>query len=300
MADLHTTSSRARSTARHALASSRPSDAELGAGPVIENRTPLPSGRAVIGALLVTVAAVGVFAAYRSGSQGPHTPIVVAAADLPGGHRLQPGDVRVERAELAPTLAAQSFESPSALDGAVTLTALRSGELVQRSAVASPGQRGPPARQLSFAVDRERAVDGELQRGERVDVLATFGTGESAYTSVISRDVVIIDIEGTAKANGIGASAKLTVTVELASPDDLLRLAHATQVAPVTLVRATHAARSDPGTLDSYPAHNPGTARPATQSGAGPSSASSVEGTQSGAGEPAGTSQTGANGSRSR
>lgn len=298
MADLHTTSSRVRTTARHALAGSRPSDAELDAGPVLDRRTPLPSGRAVIGALLVTVAAVGVFAAYRSASEGPRAPIVVAATDLPAGHRLEPGDVRVERAELPPTLAAQSFESSSTLDGGVTLTPLRSGELVQRSAVLSPGQPAPPARQFSFAVDRERAVNGGLQRGEHVDVLATFGTGESAYTSVVARDVSIIDIEGGTKSSGIGSSGKLTVTVELPNADDVLRLAHATQVAPITLVRTTRAGSSDPGTIDSYPARSPNTARPNTQSGAGAaaSSGASAEGMKNGVGEPTVTSPTGATG----
>ncbi|MBI2704765.1 MAG: Flp pilus assembly protein CpaB [Actinobacteria bacterium] len=228
--------------------------------PTLERARPLPGGRAVVGAFLVTAAAVGVFAAYRSASSGPTSPVVIAAVDIPAGHRIEGRELRVERAELPPSVTANVFATTADLDGSVTLSPLRAGDLVQRSAVLVGQGETPGQREVSFAVDRERALDGDLQKGERVDVLATFGSNDGAYTNVVARDVALLNVDSGGKSNGIGNSTKLTVTVALASGDDVLRLAHATQVAPITLVRTTRGQGTDPGTLDTYRA--PGGTKP--------------------------------------
>jgi len=195
---------------------------------------------------------VGVFVSYRSSSDSPTTPVLVVSRDLPPGHRIEGSDVRVERAELPAVASAGTYDSIGAVDGAVTLAPLRAGELLQRSAVLSSDDQPPGTRELSFAIDRERALNGTLRPGERVDVLATFGTGDSAYTSVIARAVEVLDTDTGGRSPAIGASGKVTITVSMGSADDLLRLAHASQVAPITLLRSTRAGGSDPPTMDIY------------------------------------------------
>ena len=245
------TRSRATTRGRHAL---RPSSSnhDDSTSPTLDRSRPLPNGRAVVGALLVTVAAVGTFAAYRSATEGPSSPVVVAAGDLPSGHHITATELRTERAELPPGAASRVFDSPSRLEGAVTVAPVHAGELIQSSSVVLAPDQEPPGRSFSFGVERERALNGDLQRGEHVDVLATFGSGEGASTAVVARDVTLVDVDAGAKSSAIGASGKLTVTVNMSSGDDVLRLAHATAVAPITLVRTTRSAGSDPGALDSY------------------------------------------------
>jgi Flp pilus assembly protein CpaB len=230
-----------------------PEDRVPPAGPRFDRSRPLPSGRAVVGALLMAVAAVGVFAALRTAGEGPSQTIVVAAADLPVGHTITAADLRVERGSLPGPETAAGFDATAAAVGSVTVAPLRAGDVVQRSAVLLPDQAASagPDREVSFSVDRERALDGSLQRGERVDVLATYGSGDAAFTIVVARDVTLIDVDsGSARSGAIGAGTKLTFTVALAGSDDVLRVAHATQVAAVTLVRTSRAGDTGRGDLD--------------------------------------------------
>lgn len=205
-------------------------------------RASLPSGRAVLGGLLVALAALGTFLAYQGANGPPTTRYAVAVADLDPGTRLGADDIRLEPLDLPPDLAAGAFDDPAALDGAVTVAPVRAGELIQGSAVVPPGAgesaASPPAHEFSFAVDRTRAVNGSLNRGERIDLLATYGTGESARTHVVVRDALVVDIDNEASPT-IGSAATITVTVALPSRDVVLEAAHAAQVAELTLVRAT-------------------------------------------------------------
>jgi Flp pilus assembly protein CpaB len=274
--DSHHTTPPRRSLGRHGRPSRTGSRA--GGGPELRRATPLPSGRAVVGALLMTVAALGVFVALRSAGDGPDQAIVVAATDVPIGHRLSAADVRVQRGQLPEGTSSATFDSAAATAGAITVAPLRAGDIVQRSAVIGPtpggGDDQDRGRQFSFSVERDRALDGALQRGERVDVLATYGTGDGAFTNVVARDVTLVDIDTGPKSGAIGSTTKITFTVSPASADDILRLAHATEVAPITLVRTSGSPSSDSGDLDSV--HSPTTSTTNTRSAATASSMSST------------------------
>jgi Flp pilus assembly protein CpaB len=203
----------------------------------IDRRRPLPGGRAVVGGLLVTLAAVGVFMAWSARAGDVTRPVVVAAADLRPGEVLGPDDLEVRALDLPAELSDRAYADPRALLGAVALGPLAEGELVQRSAVVEPGASidgTVPAAELSFAVDADRALDGRLQVGERVDVLATFGTGVEAETDVIVRDAVVL--AGTREEGGIGAR-RLTLTLGLRDDDDVVALTHAVRAGEVTVVR---------------------------------------------------------------
>lgn len=196
-----------------------------------------PTGRAVTGGFLVTVAAVGTFAAYRGASDDRGRDYVVTTRDLPAGHRLERSDLRVEHGDLAMSLASGSFTSQDELEGTVTLAPMGPSDLIQRSQVTGIGDRVPDgASEFSFAIEREHALAGDIRRGEAIDVLATFGTGSDSYTLVVAQHATVVDTSDAGRAT-IGSGARLVITLALDSPDQTIALAHATQTAAITIVR---------------------------------------------------------------
>jgi Flp pilus assembly protein CpaB len=218
-------------------------------------RSSLPSGRAVVGGLLVALAALGTFIAYRDATEGPTTLFVVAAGDVDPGARLGPSDLRLESMQLPHGVDASAFPSIDELDGAVALAPIRAGELVQAGAIVPPGagesESSPPSSEFSFAVERTRALNGALNRGERIDVLATYGSGDTARTHVVARNALVTDINNEV-SDTIGSASTVTVTLALPSPNEVLEAAHATQVAQITLVRATKSAPETDEQLDVF------------------------------------------------
>ncbi len=208
-------------------------------GPVrtVRRRRGLPGSRAVVGGLLVALAAVGMFAASsRSGAAPRHSYVVVTHA-LAAGARLQASDLELVTMDLGPELRAHAFEGRQVLLGATLIAPLGSGELVQASTVVA--RKGEAAsRELTFTLERGRVSPG-VKEGERTDLLATWGTGNDAFTSVVVRQALIVGLERPRTSSGDSGPATVTVAVD--DPNDALALAHATQLAKITLVRATGA-----------------------------------------------------------
>ncbi|MEZ5141089.1 MAG: SAF domain-containing protein [Acidimicrobiales bacterium] len=201
-------------------------------------RSALPSSRAVVGALLVSVAAVTAFATVRSARTGPTGTVVVATADVPAGQRLTEADVDERPVDLPAELAGRTYAQTGDVVGSVSVTPLAAGDPVLRTTVLAEDEAPPGARVFSFSVDRDRALDGALVPGEHLDVIATYGSGEAALTQVVARTVPLVRA-GEVGRGALGAAGKVTVTVALPTDDEVVRVAHASQVAAVTLVRAT-------------------------------------------------------------
>ncbi|MFP5377035.1 MAG: SAF domain-containing protein [Acidimicrobiia bacterium] len=221
---------------------SRP-DAARREGPVggaraLRRRRALPGGRAVVGGFLVAAAAVGVFAGYTDATAGPRERYLVARHDLPLGHRLAAADVEAVALDLPPTLAARSYRSASQLTGAVVLGPVGKGELVQSSDVLT-GAASSGERQISFPVESARAVNGQLRRGEVVDVVATYGTGGDAYTVVVVAGARVAD--RSASRDSLSTRGDEVITLALPASADALAVAHAVNAGAVTLVRTAGA-----------------------------------------------------------
>ena len=202
----------------------------------IGRAAPHVNARVLVGALLTAVAALGTFAAYSGATADHTTAYVVAAHRLRPGQRLGPGDLATERMILPPALAGQrAFRDIGRLIGAVVVGPVAGGELVQASDVVRPSAARFD-RELSFPIDPARAVDGTLQPGEVVEVLATYGTGSAAVTVVVvpAARVVAIDRAG----DTFGSHPADNVTLGLDRPDDALALANAVDAGQVELVRA--------------------------------------------------------------
>ena len=223
----------------HVPAKSR-RDARSGIQNILQRRRGLPNGRAVVGALLLTVAGVGTFAvAGDRGDSSAVRYVIVARAVAPGA-RIAAGDLAVRELSLDPLVAENAFTDPARLNGAVALAPLGAGQLLQRAEVATApvvdGQTLPPAHELTIPVPADRLPTG-LRRGERIAVLATYGSGTDARTVVTVQHAMVLAVGEAGDTLAARGSARLTIALEI--PTDVVETAHAAQVADLTIVRTT-------------------------------------------------------------
>lgn len=217
----------------------------------------LPGGRAVVGALLVTAAAVTTFAAYLNVTAEPTTSYLVALETLSPGTRFE----QVEDVSAAFGSATVDLTSPlderaipvseiESLVGRVLVAPLERGDLVLRTVLVD--DRGvAPARTMSFAISRTAAVGGVLRPGERVDVLATFGSGDASYTAYVVRGVPLLRITGL-DGGSVEGSSELILTVAVTDPVAVQALGHAVNTADVFVVRAGAYGADDSGTPGAF------------------------------------------------
>jgi Flp pilus assembly protein CpaB len=175
-------------------------------------------------------AAVGSFTAWSGTTDDDRRPFVVVAGDVRPGEVLDAGDLEVRRLDLPASVAGGAYADAASLIGSVAVAPMAAGELVQRSAVVD---RMPDLAELSFSLDADRAVDGRLQVGERVDVLATFGTGAEAATDVVVRDALVL---AASRDDGGVGPARMVLTLGVAD-DEVVALTHAVRAGEVTVVR---------------------------------------------------------------
>ncbi|MBW3556005.1 MAG: hypothetical protein KY454_03600 [Actinobacteria bacterium] len=234
MSDVAYAPQRSAGTAAGAAAVSRP----------LRRRSSLPTGRAVVGGLLVALSALGIFAAYTRATAGPTQSYAVARRDLPLGGRLTAEDVVLLPMELPPAMAERAgFSSVRSLEGATVVGPIRRGELVQPGDVVRK-RSGPAELEISFAIEASRAVAGSLRPGEEVDVLATFGGGADSYSVIVVRHARVLAAVGGGSSLAQGRSE--TITLAVSSSEEALALAHAINAGEVTLVRATGSSGSGP------------------------------------------------------
>jgi Flp pilus assembly protein CpaB len=167
------------------------------------------------------------------------TPVLVAARDLTPGSVIGDDAVRVAHIHadgdvLAPLLPAAAMEQ---LRGQVATTSVAEGSLLSREQFTG-ADAGGASRLMSFPLPRARAVAGQLDAGDAVDVLAVErDTGRSGY---VVTNLQVVAIEG-GSSGPLDTEGDLTITVSVA-PRDATRIAAALEVATVTVVRSTGAA----------------------------------------------------------
>ena len=189
--------------------------------------------RAALGALLVTVALLGVSQAYAHADRPPSTGYAVAARALDPGAVLSPADLELIPADLPHPLATRAFTSTDALDAAVTLAPLAPGELVQLSQVL-PADAAPLAGvELSFPVAGDRALGGSVQPGERVDLVASFPAGA---TRVVARRALVTHLASGGDAL-LDDGGQLVLTVRLGEQAELLDVVEAVDDGQLTVTR---------------------------------------------------------------
>ena len=84
---------------------------------------------ALVGAFLITAAALGAFAVDSGSENGPTTRYLVTTRAIEIGERLSTTDVQFEAMTLSDELADRSLNSTNGLDGATVLRTFRDGLL---------------------------------------------------------------------------------------------------------------------------------------------------------------------------
>jgi Flp pilus assembly protein CpaB len=184
--------------------------------------------------------ALGVLLTLSAVRSADHTqPVLVAVHDLASGAVVTTDDVRVVRVHVDGATLRTLFAGtdPAALRGDVVTTPMTTGELVARANVRAAGA-GAAARVMSFPLARARAVDGKLQSGDLVDVVAV--EHDTARAGYVITDAAVVAVDNGA-SGPLGANSD-DVTVSLAvDTDTATRLALALDAGTVTLIRATGA-----------------------------------------------------------
>ncbi len=208
---------------------------------LIGGSSPLPGRRAMVGALLITASAVLAFLAVTGGKDRPTERFVVATRDLAAGTLLADDDLAVAVVDLPPELAASALRDPAALHdavlrGPVAAGALLTGAVVDVDAVPRGADDGLRYREVSFAVARSRALAGDLDSGDRIDVLATIGERTEV---LVQRALVLATSDGS--DNALVVSDDVVLTLALDDPGEALAVAHGAAVGELTVLRSTRA-----------------------------------------------------------
>jgi predicted secreted protein len=200
-------------------------------------RRGVPGGRAVLGGLLVAAAVVGLFYASTRTQAPPRQSYVVARHAIAPGTRLGRDDLGRVAIDLPPAVAARAFRDPGTVVGATAIAPLEAGELIQASAVVAKTS-APASREVTFAVAKT-TVASSLEEGERIDLVATYGTSSDAFSTVVLHQALVVGLDRG--RDSVGAESNVSVTVAVDDATDAVALAHAVQLAKLTVVRATGA-----------------------------------------------------------
>lgn len=220
------------------------------AGRVIDRRRGLPGSRATVGALLMAVAAVGVFVAYTDATAAPTGQVVVADEAIRAGEELTAGQLRLVRAELPDGTSGTTFSAVEDVLGHVTLSPIGEGEIVQASSVTQDARTGA-LHEVALTLPRAQVAVGRLRSGERVDVFVTY---EDRTTSVV-RGAEVVQIASSSEGS-LTSEREVGIVVAVPSGDIVAALVHALRTGEVTVVRSTFASPDGADPLE----YEPGTA----------------------------------------
>jgi hypothetical protein len=178
--------------------------------------TRLPSGRAVLGAMLVATAAAAVLVAHRSASEPPTTRFVVLTREVGAGEAVTADDLGTIAAEVPTGVSVVAEEDAEDLVGRVARTTLRPMDLLRTTDLYDAGRfTAPGSTEVAVELGPAAALLDTVEVGDLVDVLSTDPDGEGTRT--IARAARISAVQGGADDGGIGASG--TVRVRLGVPD---------------------------------------------------------------------------------
>lgn len=211
--------------------SGRTADAHPEPARRVERRIGLPSGRAVVGGLLMALAAVGTFLAYAGATADDSIGVLVATRALAPGETIAPGDVEVVSVEL-PASVRGLFGDVDAALGRQVAAPVGAGEFLLASATVARAD-ADDSLEIAVSLPASRAV-GRLQAGERVDVFSTWG---SEVTELIAVDARVLEVSGGA-SSGLGGNDPVRVRLAVDDFAQVEALVHAQAAGDLTMVRA--------------------------------------------------------------
>lgn len=193
---------------------------------------------------MVLAGSLGVLLTLRVLSTADDTrPVLVAAVDLAPGTVLDDEALATARISGDGNVLAPFFAAAEIADvrGLVVTETVEAGALVTRSDVRALDAGAAP-RAMSFPLAAARAVGGDIDTGDRVDVIAVASDdGPAAY---VMTGVEVLAVDGDDGGPLSGGGDELTVTLAV-DGDSALALARAVETGTVSLVRVTGATLLD-------------------------------------------------------
>jgi len=171
----------------------------------------------------------------RATAAGPGMALLVARSDLERGTVIEPTmlEVRSVPARYRPP---EALAAPEQAAGRILAADVRAGDAVTAARLAPPG--GPVAALIPVALRAFPVAaaipPGTVTAGDRVDVLATFATGQPHTETVVSGAEVLVVMAG----QGLDELGAGTTVVLLVSPEVAERLAFARAFADISLAVA--------------------------------------------------------------
>lgn len=163
--------------------------------PILRVKKRLPSGRAVLGGLLVSLAVVAVLIASRIGEDATFQDVVVARQELAPGTVIEAEHIEQVRMRLA-NEANFVVSNPDAIIGSVVLGPVGANEFLQVSNIAVSGPDTLPSglAEVSIEIEPSRAP-ARIASGELVSLLATFEDSDGSRTVLIADRVVVLSYD---------------------------------------------------------------------------------------------------------
>ncbi len=197
----------------------------------VERHVGLPSGRAVIGGLLMALAAVATFLAYANATADDSIDVLIAARPLRTGDTITAADVELVAVELPGDVRGLFGDSRAAI-GRQMVAALDEGEFLQASATVNPVD-GDETLEIAVSLPGNRAVSG-LAAGERVDI---FSTWSGDVTELIAVDARVLESSGDSTAL-LSGGEQVVVRLALADFAQVEAVVHAQAAGDITMIRS--------------------------------------------------------------
>ncbi|MBU6367259.1 MAG: Flp pilus assembly protein CpaB [Gemmatimonadetes bacterium] len=206
--------------------------------------------------LLVAVAALAVAATAAAGvfrylrvaearARVPMAPLVVAARDLPEGHRLVAADLRVAEVPRG-TRPETGFAHRDSVLGRVTRVAVFSGEALVTGRLAPLGASAglevkitPGKRAMAVKIDEVAGVSGLIQPNSRVDVLVTLreeGNSDQQRAKLFMANMRVLAVGTQLERGPDGRPVDATTVALEVSPAEAEQLAVAANQGKIQLV----------------------------------------------------------------
>lgn len=197
--------------------------------PVITTSRRLPSGRAVLGGLFITLAVLGVLVAGNLRENATYQDVVLADRTLAPGTVLGPEDVRVARLRLDEQVGFV-VSDPTSVYGSVLLGPLQTNEFVQAANLTTATADG--LAEVSVPVSTDSAP-AQLIPGELVSILVTYG-GSPARTELVADRVTVISYERS--SDDFATSATAVLRLGLGDGDTAARIVLAAETGEVSII----------------------------------------------------------------
>lgn len=202
-----------------------------------------PNGRAILGGLLVAVAALGFAIAADRASAPPDTRFVVVAQPVAAGDIIRPEHLGLAPLELIGPVADAAVTQPDRVIGTIASHPLVTGEIVTESDILE--KRDDTSRSVTLELPAADASGTELTPGDLVDIAAS--DESSGATQLIGDAVPVSDIDG-AGDDALGSTPVVTVRLRVADPNSARNLIDAHRRGALTLIDVGRRG-STPGTI---------------------------------------------------